>query len=60
MNDELQDMIQVSCEEAITPDIEAQLETDEQAEARALEIEADLNAQYAFEEAFFHNYYKTN
>ena len=33
MND-LHDMIQVSCEEAITPDVEAQLETVEQAKAQ--------------------------
>ena len=33
MNDNLQDMIQVSCEEAITPDVEAQLEQPELAEA---------------------------
>ena len=30
MNDELNDMIQISCEETITPDIEAQLEMTEQ------------------------------
>ena len=33
MNDELNDMIQISCEETIPPDIEAQLEMTEQASA---------------------------
>jgi len=35
MNDDLHDMIRISCEEAITPDVEAQLEADSLTRYRA-------------------------
>jgi hypothetical protein len=45
MND-LHDMIQVSCEEAITPDVEAQLEQPELAEALGVAYGEPSNKAY--------------